>query len=342
MVKKNKLERKKIERKSTPELNFKGMIIVKSRHCQWVKAFTLSGDAPKEFVRIYHYERGQSWTRSNSKNWPEYIAKTGHKWYPNESITEFLMNRLGEVFGLDMAQSKLVQINGQIRFLSRYFLRRGTEQLIHGAEIFAGYLEDANLVEEIEEEGKARELFTMQFVEKAIAAIFPNKKDYMMHEIVRLILFDALVGNNDRHFYNWGIIQSLDGKSDLRFAPVYDTARGLFWNDDDEKIMRRMSAGGNAGIDKYIRKYCSSSKPKLGWEGELDLNHFSMVKHIYDSSFYIDQNEAETLFADQVLIDMQNVVDTEFSTLMIPERRKLVKMCLQHRFYTIKELIKRT
>lgn len=82
----------------------------------------MSGDAPKEFVRVYHYEKGQCWRKSNPKNWPEYIAKTGHKWYPNESITEFLMNRLGEVFGLEMAKSKLLSINGQVRFLSKYFL----------------------------------------------------------------------------------------------------------------------------------------------------------------------------------------------------------------------------
>lgn len=247
-----KLVRKQIERNSSPGWNPKGIEVVKRHQCRWVKDFTLSGDAPKEFVRVYHYEVGQTWTKANAHNWPEYIAKTGHKWYPNESITEYMMNLLGEVFGLNMAKSKLVLINGQVRFLSRYFLRRGHEQLIHGAEIFAGYLEDAQLVEKIEEEGKARELFTLQFVESAVASLFPNDKVYVMHELVRLILFDALVGNNDRHYYNWGVILDLDGKEKLKFAPIYDTARGLFWNDDDEKIRRRMLAGGTASVDKYL------------------------------------------------------------------------------------------
>lgn len=335
----DKLERKKIERYSTIGWKPKGIGSVKKHQYRWVKNFTLSGDAPKEFVQVYHYEEKQSWRKSNPNGWPEYIAKTGHKWYPNESITEFLMNRLGEVFGLDMAKSRLLSINGQVRFLSRYFLRRGHDQLIHGAEIFAGYLEDAQFVEEIEEEGKARELFTMQFVEKAVGAIFPNERNYVMHELIRLVLFDALVGNNDRHFYNWGVVLDLEGKNKMHFAPVYDTARGLFWNDDDEKIRRRMASGGTASVDNYLKKYCSGSKPKLGWEGDSKVNHFSMVQHIVENQFYIDKAELQAMFADNVLRMMQEVLDKEFSDLMIPERRDLVKRCLQYRFNIIKQII---
>lgn len=333
------LERKRIERYSSSGYKFRGIEVIKRHQCRWVKDFTLSGDAPKEFVKIYHYEKGQTWTKSNDRNWPEYIAKTGHKWYPNESITEYLMNRLGEVFGLNMAKSKLAIINGQVRFLSRYFLRRGYDQLIHGAEIFAGYLEDAQIVEEIEEEGQARELFTMQFVENAVGSIFPDKKEYVIHELVRLILFDALVGNNDRHFYNWGVVLALDGKKELLFAPVYDTARGLFWNDDDEKIRRKMLAGGTANIARYLQKYCNGSRPKLGWNGDKGLNHFGMVRHIAEAEFYISRSELQSMFEDGKLIDLLSMIDREFSLLMIPERRELIKKCLQYRFNTIKELI---
>lgn len=335
----DKLERKKIERYSTIGWKPNGIGYVKNHQYRWVRDFTLSGDAPKEFVRVYHYEKKQNWKKSNPSKWPEYIAKTGHKWYPNESITEFLMNRLGEVFGLDMAKSRLLSINGQVRFLSRYFLRRGREQLIHGAEIFAGYLEDAQFVKEIEEEGKAQELFTLQFVEKAVNAIFPNERKYVMHELIRLVLFDALVGNNDRHYYNWGVVLDLSGKNKLRFAPVYDTARGLFWNDEDEKIRRRMTSGGSANVENYLKKYCSGSKPKLGWDGDSKLNHFSMVKHIAETQFYIDKSELQMMFADEVIRKMQEVLDKEFSNLMIFERRILVKMCLQYRFNTIKQII---
>lgn len=86
--------------------------------------------------------------RNNPLTWPLYIAKTGHKWYPVESIT----NRLGRVFGIRMADSRLGVINGQLRFLSRYFLDVEKETLAHGAEIFAGYLKDQAFVEKVEKD----------------------------------------------------------------------------------------------------------------------------------------------------------------------------------------------
>jgi hypothetical protein len=49
---------------------------------------TVSGDAPKDFLRIYEHGRGH---KARIASWPQYIAKVGHKWYPNESITEQLL-----------------------------------------------------------------------------------------------------------------------------------------------------------------------------------------------------------------------------------------------------------
>lgn len=87
-----------------------------------------------------------------------------------------------------------------------------------------------------------------------------------MNHLVRLLLYDALVGNNDRHFYNWGIVRSIKQSFQPYFSPVYDTARGLFWNDDDDKIIRCTSDRQHR--INYIIKYCRKSRPKLGWEGE--------------------------------------------------------------------------
>ncbi|MBC8883138.1 hypothetical protein H9X57_06230 [Flavobacterium piscinae] len=51
-----------------------------------------------------------------------------------------------------------------------------------------------------------------------------------------MLLFDALTGNNDRHYYNWGVISHIKNEHKPYFSPVYDTARGLLWNDSDKKL----------------------------------------------------------------------------------------------------------
>lgn len=69
-----------------------GKIEILKKHQYYVTDQPVSGDAPKKFIK--HYEYGSA-AKRNPNKWPAFIAKTGHKWYPIESITEYLLNRLG-------------------------------------------------------------------------------------------------------------------------------------------------------------------------------------------------------------------------------------------------------
>ena len=86
----------------------------------------ISGEAPKCFLYVYEFRNGNC-RKANKNTWIPYIAKFGHKWYPNESVTEYLFNRIGETLNINMAKSRLAVINGQLRFLSRYFLLNNEE-----------------------------------------------------------------------------------------------------------------------------------------------------------------------------------------------------------------------
>ena len=52
---------------------------------------SIDGDVPKIFIGVYEHSTLQSNHKANYKVWPKYIAKTGHKRYPSESLTEFLL-----------------------------------------------------------------------------------------------------------------------------------------------------------------------------------------------------------------------------------------------------------
>ena len=337
-IKTEKLPRSGIENFSHERgISDLGLTVVKSRDSIWIKDVTLTGDAPKGFVRIYEFERNGKIRRNNPATWPLYIAKTGHKWYPIESITEYLLNRLGEVFGIRVAKSKLCVINGQLRFLSRYFLDVNKETLTHGAEIFAGFLEDQAFVESVEKAKLSRNFFTLQFVEMAVAKAFPQEKDTIMSDLVKLLLFDAMVGNNDRHFYNWAVIQSFDRRKTACFSPAYDTARGLFWNTSEEQLLMRVR---QKDVARYVKKYCDNSRPKLGWESVADLNHFNLVKEIFANEFYITHEEIRTLFRPEMIQTMQETINKEFSRLLSQERIMMINECLSYRYKTIWEIIK--
>ncbi|WP_299112887.1 hypothetical protein [uncultured Winogradskyella sp.] len=106
-------------------------IAKKHNYCV-IKDVAVTGDAPKDIIRYYEY--GHS-LKIKTKKWPIYIAKLGHKYYPLESITEQLISDVGKWYGFNLADSKICSIGGQIRFLSRYFLKKHTDELYHGADM---------------------------------------------------------------------------------------------------------------------------------------------------------------------------------------------------------------
>lgn len=298
---------------------------------------SIDGDAPKKFIGVYDHELLGHRHKSNRNNWIRYIAKSGHKWYPIESITELMLNRLGVIFGLNMAESRISMIGGQLRFLSRYFLD-SNEELVHGADILAGYLnESTQYVELVDEQNMTRDLFTLQVIEESVASLFLYQKDEIMKKLVRLIIFDALVGNNDRHFFNWGVIRSVEGRFQPFFSPVYDTARGLFWNYSENKIKDIVEV--NKTIDSHIRKYCKASRPKIGWEGEKNPNHFQLFEKIYLNEFYITKNEIRGLLTHEVLEQMTTEVRQNFLSLMSANRITLICKCLEYRLNELKKIL---
>ena len=299
---------------------------------------SVDGDAPKKFIEVYDHELLGHRHKSNRNNWIRYIAKTGHKWYPIESVTELMLNQLGVVFGLNMAESRIAMIGGQLRFLSRYFLHSGKEELVHGADILAGYLnESPQYVEEVDEQRMTRDLFTLQVIEEAVASLFLYQKDEIMKDLVKLIIFDALVGNNDRHFFNWGVIRSVESRFQPFFSPIYDTARGLFWNYSESKVKNIVEV--NKTTDNHIRRYCKDSRPKIGWEGEKNPNHFQLFEQIYSNEFHITKDEVKDLLTPAVLERMITEVKQNFQPLMSVNRVTLISNCLEYRFNELRKLL---
>lgn len=297
------------------------------------------GDAPKSFIRVYEYGECR---KDNPKSWIAYIAKVGHKWYPMESITEYLINQIGEVIGLNMAKSKLVVAGGQLRFLSRYFLNpRKGEQLVHGAQIYASHLEDEEFVEEANHRNRkdiTPELFNFQFTEEAIRSVFPDQFEEIVKDFVAMLIFDAIVGNNDRHFYNWGVTTDLYGRSTPRFSPIYDTARGLFWNVQESKVRSFFKS------EKYLKDqlevYIRNSKPRIGWDGESDINHFQLIEKVFkfDGRFC---NQCERLVNEDALANIIRLLDEGFVQLISSERLELIKRCITMRVAKLQSIISR-
>lgn len=295
----------------------------------------MTGDAPKDFIAYYHYREGR---KDNRNSWPRFIAKHGHKHYPMEVITEYLLNRIGEELGFNMAKSELAWFGGQIRFLSKYFLDNPQRQVLeHGADLYSGYLNDRDFVEEVEKKNQSPAFFTVQFTKTTLDHFFPEESEILMFEFLKLLLFDAIIGNNDRHFYNWGIIQDLKGKNKPIFSPIYDTARGLFWNDHEDKL--KQIIGNKARFNTFIKKYTENSSPKVGWEGKEKINHFELVEE-FSNMGIVNKNQLffRNVLSEDSINRVIRMVGIEFDSLISNERKDIIFSCLTYRFDRIKKI----
>lgn len=315
-------------------LNNNAIATVKRHEYVIKKGYSIGGDAPKELIGLYEY--GEALKSARSK-WPLYIAKTARKWYPTESITEYLLYRLGCCLGMRMAPSKLVRINGQVRFLSKYFLSKG-QQLLHGADIFANLL-NKEFVDVIENEKLERHFITVQSAREALAATFDKQlADELFLELCKLLAFDAFVGNNDRHFYNWGVIAQISGDVRPYFSPIYDTARGLFWNTEESKIVQ-VYHSATQQRDTFLSKYAlNKSRPKVAWEDEPDIDHYELLKRIQEAGF-LSESYLEQFFHQRNFEACQRVVKSEFERLLGKERLFMIEKCLEMRLVKIKQTL---
>lgn len=310
---------------------FKNIPVIKKHHYFLIKDIGISGDAPKDFICLYKYGVGK---KSSPNTWKRYIAKLGDKHYPSESITEYLLNRIGETLGFNIAKSKLVLIGGQIRFLSEYFLNKD-EILEHGAELYAGYLNnDLKFVEDVEKEKLSSKFFTVNFTLDTFKYFFSEHYEHLKEQFILMLFFDALIGNNDRHFNNWGIIRHIKSNQ-VRFAPIYDTARGLFWNFHENQLPQITN---EKQLKTFIEKYCNNSRSKIGWSEKESSSHFNLIRNVLTLQ-NIPLNSLKEICNDNSLYKVLCMIEYEFKDLMTFNRIFLIKECLKYRFCRINHLI---
>lgn len=298
-----------------------------------VKEIELSGDAPKQFIQAYFYSKDSKVKKAFSSSWIKYISKTAAKWYPHEPLIEFMINRIGQELNLPMNEVKLVIANGQIRFLSKYFLNKD-QKLIHGAEICGQHLGDMNLADEIANNRKtSRELFTFEFISAAIKSVFPESSEILISKFVEMIVFDAIVGNNDRHFYNWGVINTIrKSKISPSFAPIYDSSRGLLWNHTDDIIVKNFT---NESIK--FNNYLVTASPRVSIEADKGINHFQLVSFIFDN-FAIHKDSITNLITTENENKVLKMIDSEFQNYFVPDRFSVTKLILKKRFEKLRDI----
>lgn len=110
----------------------------------------------------------------------------------------------------------------------------------------------------------------------------------LLEKFNSIMVMDALTGESDRHFENWGIYYLENG--DYNLLPMYDNSSCLLHQFRDNEILERTMSKKN--LESYIRS--AKAKCKISIEGKL-YNHFDFIDYLLNK---LPNNLKETLIKD--------------------------------------------
>jgi len=193
-------------------------------------------------------------------------------------------------------------------------------RLVFGNELLASFVKDY--------EGERRVRARNHTLSRVIAVMFRGGAFIKMpdgyfppaeiHSAAGLFLgylmLDALVGNQDRHDENWGLILLPDGR--ITLAPTFDHASSLGRNERDKERIERLTTNDQGrSVERYVARARSALYGRVGERPLTTLEAFeeaARLPEVREAKEYWLSRLAATHIADFRLI-LDNLPPTEIS-----------------------------
>ena len=261
-----------------------------------------------------------------------YIAKKGRTSNDaRECVTEEIISKIGAMLPLEVASSKLARLSKtDVRFLSQNFVVRDHDELLHGIELVARFFEtnarDVETAFDLGDRDAEQQLYTVNNILAILETLFPDNFASLKEGFFKMLAFDAFVGAPDRHGVNWGVLVPLAANSTAaRFAPIFDTARGLFREISDDDMRRRETS---LGRKQFLAKYADNSFPIISTSLSGKQNHFSLVRWV------VENVDGEASRAMRTVLDAVDICSIEHML-----QRNFRRIITQYRIGLIRDLL---
>ena len=264
-----------------------------------------------------------------------YIAKKGRQQAAaRECVTEEIISKIGAMLPVKMARSKLVRLSKHdVRFLSRNFVTLGRQQLLHGIELVARYFEvEPSEVEstfDLQKRNAEQGFYTVGNILTILRNLYPDAAQSLEEGFAKMLAFDAFIGAPDRHAMNWGIlVSSGDYDDSVRFAPLFDTARGLFREVSDDDLRQKIE---RQGLERFIANYANRSRPIFGAGDGTRKNHFELIAWIMKNHPNTLGKPIRKLFRAIHLPSIERMLQRRFRRVVTPLRIRCIMELLAFR-----------
>ncbi len=164
-----------------------------------------------ELYNISHWSE-QSWwntggTRDkkiylNPEDWELYYFKQsfkkGQRDYRHEFWSEIIASEIGIMLGFDVLRYDIAIRGNVVGCISKSMINQASEELVEGGKYLQAFDNTFN-----PENVKQRNQYNFELI---VGALNLFQKEKHLAKLIEIVVFDALIGNSDRHQENWGII----------------------------------------------------------------------------------------------------------------------------------------
>ncbi len=225
-----------------------------------------------------------------------FLFKESHKRHPAEFWSEIAAHRIGNLVGVSTPETFCARFETTYAALIRFFLKTQGDEIVedlrHGGDLIL-----ANHPGFDRRKGETHNVF---FVQEVLAGALKGQDLY--EEFLQILVFDALIGNTDRHQDNWGLVEGVNQeRTFVRLAPAFDNSDSLGRELVEEKLDGFLHESG-VQLKQYIKK----GLPHLRWSADgknLEwINHFELLKRLAEKRpLIVNYVKVQTSFTEEAI-----------------------------------------
>lgn len=240
--------------------------------------------------------------------------------YSNSPVCEYLGSHIYEIFGIDVHETNLAQLDNKVVVMCKDFLTE-IDRIAEFRELKATYAPAFVTLDGDISDGTGSDL------EEALLVIrnHPVAKAVggLEEHFWKMFIIDAFIGNSDRNNGNWGIIVRR-GKEPLRIAPVYDN--GCCLNDkwDDGKMQNYLETEKSIQIAAWKGRICfyTTNGKKINPFHVIESHKYQVCDNVLTEILKTDFSKVYELIDNcNVLSDVQH----EFYNKILHERERKLR-----------------
>lgn len=232
----------------------------------------------------------------DSKGNKAFFKYEGTGYLVSEACSEKMSYEIAKILGYDCAKIELAyDSEGKLGILNYLFIDVGNMEHMDAVS----YLNIHN--------SERSKYYTISNIKKTLDGIDKT----LFQGFVKVMVFDALVGEQDRHEENWGIQRI---KNKYRFSPLYDNGCNLLRNFKDESYAKSYYSG-KKDFDSYINK----SKTIIYKEDNKNqYRHFELIEYLNKKYHEIVKTEILNLnkLTDKIIEDIVEKIPDDLLTKM--------------------------